>query len=559
MNTTSRQQTRRVTAVPLSRRGVVRGAAGMVALGGLLGSPAIPLARSALVRAQGEESTLTVASYGSPVDLDPHSAAEDRSAMAIRGAYEQLIALKGETTDEYEGLIAERWEANDDQSVWTFHLRPGVTFHDGSPCDAEAVRASFERLLTLSLAPGYEMARFLSDPEQITAPDPLTVVFTLDRPQPLFEAAVSSQYGGQIVNATRLKELESEGDWGHGFAELNQEGLGTGPYRITSFEPEQQVILERYDGYWREWQAGQFDQVVIRVVPESAARRQLVERGDADIVDGLDPEALEALEQDSEVVVDHSYSTEVDYIILTVAGPLQSPEARQAMCYAFPYDEVIEGIYKGYGKRALGPVAELCRGFAPGTFQYQTDLEKAKDLLAQAGVAEGTELTLMMDAGDAADAATVQLFQANLAEIGISLSVETVTFSTFAGVLFRDVEPEEQPNLMQWGWWPAYNDAWSHLQAQVLCSAQGSAGTNAGYYCNPRVDELLTQARDATDPATYDKALTEVQQILSRDDPPAIYYLQPQWSTVLRRDIQGFAFNPIYVGTFDFFGLRREA
>jgi peptide/nickel transport system substrate-binding protein len=529
-----------------------------VTLGGLLRSPAAPLARGAVVRAQGEEGTLTVASYGSPVDLDPHSAAEDRSAMAIRGAYEQLIALKGDTTDEYEGLIAEGWEANADQSVWTFHVREGVTFHDGSPCDAEAVRTSFERLLTLELAPAFEMYRFLSDPSQITAPDPLTVVFTLDRPQPLFEAAVSSQYGGQIVNAARLKELESEGDWGHGWAELNQEGLGTGPYGITSFEPEEQVILERFDGYWRDWEAGQFDRVVIRVVPEGAARRQLVERGDADIVDGLDPEALEALEQDPEVVVDHSYSTEVDYIIMTVAGPLQSPEARQALCYAFPYDEVIEGIYKGYGKRAVGPVAEICRGFAPGTFQYQTDLAKAKDLLTQAGVAEGTELTLMMDAGDAADASTVQLFQANLEEIGITLSVETVTFSTLTGVLFRDVAPEEQPNLMQWGWWPAYNDAWSHLQAQVLCSAQGSAGTNAGYYCNPRVDELLTQALDATDPATYEQALAEAQQILSRDDPPAIYYLQPQWSTVLRRDIQGFAFNPIYVGTFDFFGLRRE-
>ena len=92
----------------------------------------------------------------------------------------------------------------------------------------------------------------------------------------------------------------------------------------------------------------------------------------------------------------------------------------------------------------------------------------------------------------------------------------------------------------------------------MLCSAQGSAGTNARYYCNPRVDELLTQARDATDPATYDQALAEAQQILSRDDPPAMYYLQPQWSTVLHRDIQGFVFNPIYVGTF-FFGLRREA
>ena len=334
MNTTSTRRPRRATTVPLSRRGVVRGAAGIVALGGLLGSPAAPLARGALVRAQGEEGTLTVASYGSPVDLDPHSAAEDRSAMAIRGAYEQLIALKGDTTDEYEGLIAERWEANDDQSVWTFHLRPGVTFHDGSPCDAEAVRASFERLLTLGLAPAFEMYRFLSDPSQISAPDPLTVVFTLDRPQPLFEAAVSSQYGGQIVNAARLRELESEGDWGHGWAELNQEGLGTGPYRITSFEPEEQVILERFDGYWREWQAGQFDRVVIRVVPEGAARRQLVERGDADIVDGLDPEALEALEQDPEVVVDHSYSTEVDYIILTVAGPLADP--RRARRCAMP-------------------------------------------------------------------------------------------------------------------------------------------------------------------------------------------------------------------------------
>ena len=334
MNTISTRWTRRATAAPLSRRGVVRGAAGIVALGGLLGSPAASLARGALVSAQAEEGTLTVASYGSPVDLDPHSAAEDRSAMAIQAAYEPLMALKGDTTDEYEGLIAERWEANDDQSVWTFYLRPGVTFHDGSPCDAEAVRASFERLLTLGLAPAFEMYRFLSDPSQISTPDPLTVVFTLDRPQPLFEAAVSSQYGGQIVNAARLKELESEGDWGHGWAELNQEGLGTGPYRITLFEPEEQVILERFDNYWREWQAGQFDRVVIRVVPEGAARRQLVERGDADIVDGLDPEALEALEQDPEVVVDHSYSTEVDYIILTVAGPLGHP--RRARRCAMP-------------------------------------------------------------------------------------------------------------------------------------------------------------------------------------------------------------------------------
>ena len=165
---------------------------------------------------------------------------------------------------------------------------------------------------------------------------------------------------------------------------------------------------------------------------------------------------------------------------MTVAGPLESPEARQALCYAFPYDEVIEGIYKGYGKRAVGPVAEVCRGFAPGPSSIKLTSRK-RDLLAQAGVAEGTELTLMMDAGDAADASTVQLFQANLAEIGITLSVETVTFSTLhrgpvsgcgAG---RAAEPDAV------GMVAGVQRRLEHLQAQVLCSAQGSAGTNAGY------------------------------------------------------------------------------
>src|SRR5215210_1354421 len=261
---------RQAAAGGLSRRQLLRRAAA-IGLALPAAQTVLGVAPSRASRLQAEPTTLTIGLNGSPSDLDPHSQYAYRSTLAVRGPYEGLIGLKGGVTDEYEGLIAESWEANADQSVWTFHLRDGVTFQDGSPCDAEAVRASFERLLALGLAPSFEMARFLSDPSQVSAPDPLTVVFTLDRPQPLFEAAVSSQYGGQIVNTTRLKELESEGDWGHGWAELNQEGLGTGPYRITSFEPEEQVILERFDGYWRDWPAGQFDRVVIRVVPEGAA------------------------------------------------------------------------------------------------------------------------------------------------------------------------------------------------------------------------------------------------------------------------------------------------
>ena len=508
---------------------------------------------------QGDATTLTIGVNGSPSDLDPHAAYDYRSTLAIRGSYEQLIALKGSSTDEYVGVIAESWEANDDKSVWTFHLRPGVTFQDGTPVDAEAVRLSYERFLTLGIGPVLVLTRFLEDSKQITAPDAGTVVFDLGKPQPLFEAAIASQYGPQVVNATLLREQETDGDWGRGWAQTNAEGTGTGPYRIVEFEPGQQLIMERYDGYWGGWEGDHFDRIIIRVVPEDETRLQLIERGEVDIIDNLTPQALQALEQNPDVVVDKSLSTQVEYFILTEAGPLATAEARQAMCYAFPYDEVVEGVYEGYAERAIGPVAETIRGFDPETFTYSTDLARAKELFAQAGVAEGTELRLAQEEGDEKVKSTVQLFAANLEQIGINPVIETMDTTSYTGLLYGDQPVEERPNVMWWGWWPDYNDAWNHLYPQVSCEAWGSKGINAGFYCNERVDELLAESRDAADPRTYDEALAEVQQILSRDDPPAVYHIQPLWTTILRKDIAGFGFNPIYIGTYDFYGMHRGA
>jgi peptide/nickel transport system substrate-binding protein len=128
----------------IGRRTLLTGAAGLGLSATALGEfPEILPSRSA--SAQDEANTLTITA--SPNDFDPHSQYDYNSVDAVRGMYEGLIALKGSATDEYEGLIAESWESNDDQSVWTFRLREGVTFHDGSPCDAEAVIASYQRLL----------------------------------------------------------------------------------------------------------------------------------------------------------------------------------------------------------------------------------------------------------------------------------------------------------------------------------------------------------------------------------------------------------------------------
>jgi len=543
---------RQAVAGGLSRRQLLRRAAAM----GLV----IPAAHTVLgvapTRAtllQADPTTLTIGLDGSPSDLDPHSQYDYRSTLAVRGPYEGLIGLKGGATDEYEGLIAESWEANADQSVWSFHLREGVTFQDGSPCDAEAVRASYERLLTLGKGAFNVVARFAPDPKQITAPDTRTVVFDLGKPQPLFETAMAATLGVQVVNVKVAREHEEDGDWGNAWMQLNAEGTGTGPYRIVEFEPGDRVVMERYDGYWGGWEGPHFDHIVVRVVEEFETRRQLIERGEIDIIDrnGVSYEALPELAKNPDLTVDRSTSTEVEYFTLTEAGPLATPEARQAMCWAFPYDDVLEGVYKGYAKQGVGPVAETVRGFAPETFTYSTDLAKAKELFTKARVAEGTELTFL------GSGTIAELYQASLAEIGISLTIEEVDTTTFTATFYGDAPAEERPHVMGWSWWPDYNDAWNQLYPIVSCESWGSKGGNGGFYCNERVDELLAQAKDAADLDTYATALAEAQQILSRDDPSGIYYAQPEWTTVLRKGVEGFVFNPINLGTYDLHALHR--
>ncbi len=221
--------------------------------------------------------------------------------MAILGAYEGLIGLKGESTSELEGLIAESWESNEDLSVWTFKIRPGVTFQDGSPVDAEAVRLNYERFLTLGLGPVNVLQRFVTDPAKITAPDESTVVFDLGVPQPQFPFALASTYGPLIVNAKLMKEHEEDGDWGHIWAQTNAEGTGSGPYKITNFEPGQVLEMERFDDYWRGWDGEHFENVIIRVVTEVDTRRQLLEQGEADIVDDLTTEMFVALEENPDI------------------------------------------------------------------------------------------------------------------------------------------------------------------------------------------------------------------------------------------------------------------
>lgn len=526
----------------------------------LLQAGSAPLMLALQGRASAAQSAeprpLTLATNRAPSDFDPHSAYDAGSGLAMRGPFEGLISLKPGFADEYLPVLAESWTVNDDQSVWEFRIRPDVTFHDGTPLDAEAARASFERLLSLRLAPSTVLGRFIADPSQVVVVDPMTLRFDLGRPQPLFIVALASAYGTAIVNVQAALQHEVDGDWGTGWAQGATDGLGTGPFRIVRFDPESGVEMERYEDYWQGWEGAHVDGVDIRIVVESETRRLLLERGEADIATTLPLATVRELEQNPALRVDHRADLNVRYLAMTVAGPLQTAEARQALCWAFPYDEVIAGVLEGFAKRAVGPVAELCRGFDPHTFVYETDLERARELLTRAGLGEGTELTVAFPPGNTESIAVAELFQANLAEIGVELAIQKIDFATYVGMFTGDMPAEDRPNLLGSFWSPDYNDAWNHLWPQVSCDAWQSG--NGGHYCNTRVEELLAVARDAADDETYMTALAEIQQIVTLDDPAAIYFAQPETLTVMRREIQGYVPDTVNSGIFDYYRLFRN-
>lgn len=205
----------------LMQRALLSGTAAVVLQCGQRAAHAAPLP-------QRSPDTLTLVTNRAPSDLDPHSAYDAGSGVVLQGPFEGLIRLKPGTVDEYIPMLSTSWSTNADQSVWTFQLRDDVTFQDGTPLTAEAARASFERLLTLKLAPSTVLGRFIDDPSRVKAMEH-TLVFDLGRPQPLFEAALAAAYGTAIVNVAALRQHEVDGDWGHTWAQTNSEGLSRSP------------------------------------------------------------------------------------------------------------------------------------------------------------------------------------------------------------------------------------------------------------------------------------------------------------------------------------------
>lgn len=535
----------------LPRRSFLASVAGLAAVaGGSRFALAQGAGRSPAI-GERDADTLVVLVDATIENLDPATNVE--WAYGLRPVYETLMELDGSDTLSARPKLATSVRANDDKTVWTFTLPEGVTFHDGTPCDADAVRKAIIRLVThpWGLASTWQ----LDDPNsQVVAKDATTLELTFAEPRPYFDREAAAQYGFAFASPTAA-ETHSLGADDMGSEYLQSNPVGTGPYRLTSLNPGQDATFEKFDAYRGGWNGPHFSRVITRTVPLSATRRQLLEAGEVDIVLQLEPEDMVELAADDRFTVSSTKTCTMQFVSFATDGRLADPRIRQAICHAFDHESYIRDVTLNTADKPLSLFPSILDGAPKSDILLPYDPDKARSLLREAG-AEGMELTYTYYSGFGD--VEGQLLQAWLAEIGLTLKLQEKSFSAFLDDFFGDAPAAERSDLFYFSWWPnvdhPYSWAWTLFSGEST-----SLDGNSGRYANAEATDLIAGFRNQIVDDAMRTKIERLAEIITVEDPAWLPMQEERTAFVVRNDIEGLVQNPIYVATFDMYALSRSA
>lgn len=499
--------------------------------------------------AQGA-STMVIAAPATPQSLDCEYDVSLGTFEAIAAMYDHLlgfekIADEGVPTAMREdigyhpdqpggvrmvGILAESWEIDPAGRFAKFKLREGVMSNWGNELTAEDVKWTWDRKFGLAaLGAFYTKVVGLKRPEDVRVDGKYEVSFNLDEPNPLLLKIQPNLYGGPIYDSVKCKEMATDDDpWAKKFIENDSAGFG--PYRIDQLTRGQQAVFKARDDYWAGKPA--IDTVIFREVPTSAARVQLLQGGAVDIAQYLQPLEIISLRQAANVVVETVPASFMIWIELNAKmEPFDNVDVRRAMNYAFPRDEVMQSVYQGLASPLNGCMPNIYPGYkeiAP----YSYDLDKAKELLAAAGVGDGFETTLSYNAGDPVQEPIAILYQSSLREIGVNLQLKKVP----AGSFYNFVSERGQPMIfyVDSPWCP---DPGYSMQLYF----QSESFVNYSNYVNAKVDELLATAAATADEEVRLKAMGEAQEIVM-DEAPWTFIAYPNYTMARKADLKGWTY-----------------
>lgn len=463
---------------------------------------------------------LIIAVLSDATQLDPHLGTDIPSANVYHGKIFEGLVSQDENMD-IQPALATKWKQVND-TTWEFELREGVTFHDGTEFTAEAVKRTIERVQSEETAsPRKNLFEMITEVKVID--DHKVQLITAYPFAPLL--ANLSHYASGIISPTAIDSGKP----------IGQNPVGTGPFKFDSWKPGQEVKLVRYDHYWGD--KPKIDSVTFKVVPEDSTRIAMVETGEAHIATPVPVTEIERIEASDSMKLLRSDALGIDYIgFNTQKKPFDDPRVRQAISYAVDTKAIVEGVYNNVGTVATGPMGPGVWGHNPDLTGYEYNIEKAKELLAEAGYADGFSTTIWTnDNKERMDVAEV--IQSQLKGIGIEVEVKVVEWGAYL-----EATANGEHDMFILGWSNMTGDADYNQYFLFHSDARGNPG-NRSFYSNPTVDDLINRGRQATDPEERLAIYAEAQAI-ELEDAPAIFLRNDESLAVLGKSVKGFWMSP---------------
>jgi len=477
--------------------------------------------------------------------LDP---AEDFSMGGGSGVmvhiYDTLMTFEGESTaDIVPVLLAEvpskeNGGISEDSLTYTFHLKPGAKFHDGSPLNAEAVVFSIERQRALALGPDYYWANVVS----IDVVDDTTFTAKLNAPSAFFLNMIAAPWASRIVNPAVVEANEVDGDMAHAY--LQDHDGGSGPYILESWDRDlRQITMVRNPDYWGGWSEGpHIDKVVVRWIDEPSTIRSMLEKGDVDVATGLTYEDWKDLGETPGIKsVSYPALFTAQIYLDNLEPPMDNPKVRQAMQAALDTQSIIEDVMGGMAIPMDSQASNLNVGYAPANGYVTYDLERAQSLLEEAGYPDGFEFTCKDPHLYRESTPVLEVWQADLAKIGVNMNIEVVDQGAFYSALQSPENPEIPISYMS-NTMGDFPDAWSIMNYNLNPATMSPGCCNYSQYDNPRVTELLTQAEQEFDPAKRQVMYQEIYDITA-EDVPLIWVFGFKQMMSMRDNVKGFEYS----------------
>jgi peptide/nickel transport system substrate-binding protein len=423
--------------------------------------------------------------------------------------------------------LAKSWTMSDDKLAYTFHLQDNVKFHDGQPMTADDVIFSITKFHT-ELSP--RARPIFAKIKSAIAPDPQTVVLTLDAPfEPfmlMFDVTACAIVPKHIYDGTDYRTNPA-----------NQKPIGTGPFQFVEWQRGNFIRMKRFEDYWKPGQP-YLDEIIYRIIPDSQSRALALQTGQvqmtqANDIEPFDVPRFKAMPNLEVELKGWEYASQLSWIEINHrVKPLDDVRVRQAISHALDRNFILNRLWFGIGKVATGPIASTTKFYDPAVAKLQAyDPKKANELLDAAGLkpdSKGVRFTIKQLSLPYGEVWTrlSEYFRTALRQVGIEVVLETTDAGAWARRI-GDWDYETSTNFLS-----QYGDPTLGVERSYVSSnIKKITFTNTGGYSNPKVDELFATARNSADPAVRQQAFSEAQKILC-DEVPQIWLMELAWPTI---------------------------